>query len=413
MSFPRSAPALMLALALSPLPAFAQMNMPGMEMPDARPATPVKAPDPMPGMETAPAKPGWTVMSHGVLTLVADDQQGPRGDSKAFVEGMVMVMADRNLSDRDDLRIDAMLSPDAFTGRSGYPLLLQTGETADGVTTLIDRQHPHDLLMGLTARLTHRFNTGSAFVEAGYPGAFAFGPTAFMHRASGDNFPTAPISHHWLDSGHITMGEVTAGISRGPLTLEVSEFTGREPDENRFDLDPVHLDSTAVRVTWRVMPDLSAQTSWARQVSPEALEPGVNLIKHSLSVDYGHSFGAGTLNSTLAWGRKRVEHGTEKPSDAWLFENTWHFNGPWIALARYEHVYNDELAARAAWVSKAEAGIVRTFAIRKNISLGVGVVRQFNDVPGALKAAYGGHPNGTVAFIQLKFHGGGMGGMAM
>ena len=42
-----------------------------------------------------------------------------------------------------------MLSLDPLMGPAGYPLLLQTGETANGVTPLIDRQHPHDLFMEL------------------------------------------------------------------------------------------------------------------------------------------------------------------------------------------------------------------------------------------------------------------------
>jgi hypothetical protein len=35
------------------------------------------------------------------------------------------------------------------------------------------------------------------------------------------------------------------------------------------------------------------------------------------------------------------------------------------------------------------------------MKLGVGVVRQFNAGPDALKTVYGGHPDGTVAFLRL------------
>ena len=34
--------------------------------------------------------------------------------------------------------------------------------------------------------------------------AVAFGPPAFMHRMSSMDSPEAPISHHWLDSTHIS-----------------------------------------------------------------------------------------------------------------------------------------------------------------------------------------------------------------
>ena len=41
-----------------------------------------------------------------------------------------------------------------------------------------------------------------------------------MHRASAGDNPTAPLSHHTLDSTHIAFGVVTAAIDRGPWILE-------------------------------------------------------------------------------------------------------------------------------------------------------------------------------------------------
>jgi hypothetical protein len=397
MSRIKSATAAAALLALAALPVSAQTmdhDMSGMDMSH------------MDHMNMSAPDSGWQVMTHAALTFVADDQEGPRGGSKSFVEGMVMVMASRRLDDRTDLDLNLMLSPDAFMGKGGYPLLLQTGETADGAHHLVDAQHPHDLFMGATARLTHRFDGDTkAFLLVGWPGEFGFGPTAFMHRASGENFPTAPITHHWLDSGHITMGVVTAGVAKGPLRLEVTQFTGREPDQYRFNLDTPKLDSTAARLTWAINDNLSAQASWAHQVSPEQLAPDEDLQRRSVSLDYNHAFKAGTLYSTLAYGRKEIEHGSEKPADAWLFENTFKFNDKWIALGRHERVYNDELVHDSAyWVAKTEIGAIRTFDLGHDMTLGLGLVRQFNTVPDALKPVYGDHPNGTVGFIQFRLH---------
>ena len=382
----RTASALAVMTAFTAAPAFAQSgmsDMPGMEMPKNQ-------------IASSP----WQWHVHGRLSLIADSQSGPRGGDKTLFAGMIMAMANRDFGN-NRLDLQAMLSPDPFMGKAGYPLLLQSGETADGATHLVDRQHPHDMIMGLSAKLTHRFGDGSTvFGSVGYPGETPFGPTAFMHRASAEDFPTAPISHHWLDSGHITMGVVTGGFSKGPVTLEVAQFTGREPDQNRFDLDPVRLDSTAVRLWWQVTPDLKAQASWARQVSAEQLEPDVTLRKQSLSAEYGH----GPLTATLAWARKQAEHGIEKPADAVLAEAHWAITQKWSALGRFERVYNDELGPEPAWVSKAEIGGMRTFAIDDMTSVNVGLVRQFNAVPDVLKTAYGKHPDGTVAFVTLKFH---------
>ena len=90
----------------------------------------------------------WTLMAHGVLNLVYDHQRGRRGDDKAFASGMLMGMARRPIGD-GTLQFKAMVSPDPLMGKRGYPLLLGSGETANGRDRLIDRQHPHDLFMEL------------------------------------------------------------------------------------------------------------------------------------------------------------------------------------------------------------------------------------------------------------------------
>ncbi len=125
----------------------------------------------------------WMVMLHGLLNGVYDRQSGPRGDEKAFVSGMFMLMAQRPVGDAATLQLRAMVSPDPFMGPKGYPLLLATGETADGKTSLVDRQHPHDLFMELSASYRRELtSSNSAFIYAGLPGEPAFGPPAFMHR---------------------------------------------------------------------------------------------------------------------------------------------------------------------------------------------------------------------------------------
>src|SRR5262249_53058305 len=71
----------------------------------------------------------WMLMGHLMLNGIYDTQSGPRGDDKTFLAGMIMGMARRELSDSDLVSFRAMLSPEPFMGRRGYPLLLQTGET--------------------------------------------------------------------------------------------------------------------------------------------------------------------------------------------------------------------------------------------------------------------------------------------
>ena len=125
----------------------------------------------------------WSVMTHGSINLNYDRQPGPPGAEKTFVGGMLMTTAQRPLGD-GTLGVRAMLSPDPLMGETGYPLLLATGETADGVPHLVDRQHPHDLFMELAAtysrnitaelerlrlcRLSRRTRARSAGVHAPY-----------------------------------------------------------------------------------------------------------------------------------------------------------------------------------------------------------------------------------------------------
>src|SRR5436190_8122757 len=136
----------------------------------------------------------WMTMYHAMFNGVYNNQGGPRGDSKTFASGMVMGMA-QHQTESGTVGLRAMVSPDPFMGPSGYPNLLATGETADGRTHLIDRQHPHDLFMELAGTYSYQFaKTSSVYLYAGLPGETALGPTAFMHRTSGMDKTVAPIT---------------------------------------------------------------------------------------------------------------------------------------------------------------------------------------------------------------------------
>lgn len=184
----------------------------------------------------------WMLMGHGVLNLVFDHQSGRRGDDKLFASGMLMGMARRDVGN-GTLQFRAMISPDPLMGKRGYPLLLASGETANGTDRLINRQHPHELFLELSASLSQNIGkNGSIFVYAGLPGEPAFGPPAFMHREAIMDSPEAPISHHWLDFTHISFGAMTAGFVVGRAKLEVSWFNGREPDQHRWNVETGPLD---------------------------------------------------------------------------------------------------------------------------------------------------------------------------
>jgi len=343
----------------------------------------------------------WSFMVHGQLDLVHDWQEAPRGDSKTFFAGMLMGMARRPLGD-GTLQFKAMVSPDPLMGKQGYPLLLASGETANGEDPLIDRQHPHDFFMELSASISQRLSDKtSVFLYGGLPGEPAFGPPAFMHRQSISVSPEAPIAHHWLDSTHITFGVLTAGIVHDNLKAEISRFNGREPDEHRWNIETGPLDSTSVRLSWNPTANLSVQGSWAHLEEPEQLEPGVNQRRWSASGSYTRPMANGWWSTTLAWGRKHVE---DMDLDAFALESSLNWKN-WTLFGRGEQTENNELTGDhhdVFKVGKVSLGLVRDFRVAKNLKFGLGGLYAFNFVPSELEAAYGGDPQGAMAFARLK-----------
>jgi hypothetical protein len=352
----------------------------------------------------------WMLMAHGALSFVHDEQQGRRGGDATFASGMLMGMARRPLGD-GTLQFRAMVSPDPLMGARGYPLLLASGETANGVDHLVDRQHPHDFFMELSMSASRNFGThASAFVYGGLPGEPAFGPPAFMHREAIMDSPEAPISHHWLDSTHITMGVVTAGVVVGDARLELSRFNAREPDQYRWNIETGALDSTAVRASWNPSPTLALQASWGTFKDPEQLEPGVDQTRLSASALYARELVPGwKLAGTLAWGRKSLDHHDgHVADDAFAAEASLEHAG-WKWFGRGEATENRELVdtlddhGRAYRVGKLSLGVLRDFRFTEHVVVGAGGLLAVNFIPQALREDYGSsHPLGAMVFVRLK-----------
>ena len=214
----------------------------------------------------------------------------------------------------------------------------------------------------------------------------------------------APISHHWLDSTHISFGVVTAGVVVDRVKLEVSRFNGREPDQHRWNFETGPLDSTAIRVSWNPTRTLALQGSWGHFTDPEQLEPGVDQKRWSASALYAREVSPGwKLAGTLAWGRKSA-HGHN--DDALAGEASLKHAG-WTLFARGEMTENRELTdvedGPAYRVGKVSLGAVRDFVIAEHFSLGLGGLFAVNFVPDALAPSYGGHnPTGAMGFVRLK-----------
>ncbi|HSI16179.1 MAG TPA: hypothetical protein VK980_00305 [Sphingomonas sp.] len=347
----------------------------------------------------------WMMMVHGYAWGVYTDQGGPRGANEAYVQSMAMLSAARELGSGARLELRSMFSLEPLMGSRGYPNLFATGESADGVTPLIDRQHPHDLFMELSGRVDIDIAPDSSlFVYGGPVAEPALGPSAFMHRASAQYLPDSPITHHWFDSTHISFGVVTTGIATPHWQIEGSAFRGREPDQHRWDIETPKLDSWSVRATWTPSPAWAVQVSHGYIHSGEQLEPGVNEARTTASVQYA----TGGLSTTFGFSIKDKQPG--RTLTAWLAEANWDLDRHHTLFARAENVANDELFPNPAdplhdrkfRVSKLEGGYAYRLKVAGPVQAALGGSLGVYAIPAALDAAYGKFPVSFSLFAKLS-----------
>ncbi len=109
----------------------------------------------------------------------------------------------------------------------------------------------------------------------------------------------------------------------------------------------------------------------------------------------------GWWSTTLAWGRKRLEGDN---FDAFALESSLNWKA-WTLFGRGEITENNELTEdhhEAYRVGKVSLGLVRDFTVAEHLKFGLGGLYAFNFVPDALEDAYGGDPQGAMAFVRLK-----------
>jgi hypothetical protein len=290
-------------------------------------------------------------------------------------------------------------------------LLLQSGETFEG-EPLHDRQHPHDLFMELAARYRQPLSSSIGLELYAAPvGEPAIGPPAFPHRYTAMGDPLAPLGHHWFDSTHITFGVLTAGIFTNTFKLEGSWFNGREPDENRWDFDFRQPDSFAARLSVNPTRDLSAQVSWARLDSPEALEPDVSINRTTASAIWNRELDEpGTdIGVTAAVGQNNYSMG---PSTyASLVEATTMIKDTHTVFARAEALTKrgEDLALDPAMnddtfrIGAFSAGYIYDLHQIPSLVTGIGFVGTVDVVGSTLGSVYDTRtPWGGMVFIRLR-----------
>jgi hypothetical protein len=339
----------------------------------------------------------WSWSLSGVARLVYNHQGGPAGDEVIESTNWNMITVDRRMGPGTlSLMMMNSLEPETLP-EEGSPQLFQTGETFEGVP-LVNRQHPHDFFMNLSATFRLKMDGGAMWVVVAPVGEPALGPTVFMHRPSSGENPAAPLGHHWQDATHITYNVLTVGGKWRAVTLEGSVFHGEEPDEDRWDIDGGEIDSGSGRIRLELPRDWSAHASYGFLNEPEALEEG-DVNRTTVSLEYG-SKGNRSLAAMFLWGRNDEDsHGA---SDALLAEASWQGRLRDRFFSRIEYVEKDEFGLGD--VTAFTGGYLRDVLLWKGLNLGAGTDVTFYHYDEDLEPTYGSTPISTHLFLRLRWN---------
>jgi hypothetical protein len=254
-------------------------------------------------------------------------------------QNWLMTSLSKTLQRGSHLELLGMFSGEPFTLRDiGSPQAFQTGETFGGAP-LVDYQHPHDLIMNLGAEYAHAAGATTITIGAYAVGPAPLGPPVFVHRPSAIANPQSPLSHHYLDASHITPGVVRIAVEQSGFSVEAGAFHGREPDENRLDLDTARLDSFGARLAWADGP-WHLQISGADLKTPERKSP-YDATRITASATYFKGDEQRSIAWTAAFGQNREVFGH---LEAYLFEASKQA-GPHTFYTRAETVAKDILDA--------------------------------------------------------------------
>ena len=329
---------------------------------------------------------------------------GPRGRSSVTGPGVWMLMYDKALSPRNTLRVNVMGTAEQLTvGQPGTPQLFQTEN--------IDNMHPHDYLMAVEFRDVVKIGANDkqdlTFLFAPR-GAAAIGPVPFMHRASAEGNPDAPLGHGLQDGFHDVSTVIGAAYRYSGTTVEATAFSSHSIS---WPLPLHHVDSYGVRVVQHIDDHVLIGASYADVLTPD----DVGGTQHEKFVTSWlvttHKFHGATLKSSFIWGRVRAGH--DPSLNSFLAEAVYQRDMNKIyGRAEILQITPGQLdlvplngSINAKWVKALTLGYERTLLKKGPFALFAGGSFTKDFAPMEFRPDYGSGPRGAKLYFRIKIDG--------
>ena len=351
-------------------------------------------------------------MAHGTMPMpvltfslnqfaVYSTTSGPRGQSRVTGPGVGMLMYNQPLSPKNTLRVKIMGTAEQLTvGDKGTPQLFQTEN--------IDNMHPHDYLMALEFRDVIKLGAGDdqelTFLLAPR-GAAATGPVPFMHRASAEGNPDAPLGHNLQDGFHDVSTVLGIAYRNSGTTVEATGFSGHAISWPF----PLHkVDSYSVRVTQKIDDHVLIGASYADVLSPDDAGGAEHEKFVTGWLATTHTLDRATLKSSFIWGQVRVGH--DPALNSFLAEavyqrgmNKLYGRGEILQITPSQlDLVPPDGSTDAKWVKALTLGYERTLVEKGPFSLFFGGSFTRDFAPVEFRPDYGSAPRGAKLYFRIK-----------
>ena len=326
---------------------------------------------------------------------------GPRGRSRVTGPGVWMLMYNKALSPRNMLRVNVMGTAEQLTvGQKGTPQLFQTEN--------LDNMHPHDYLMAVEFRDVLKLGANDkqelTFLFAPR-GAAAIGPVPFMHRASAEGNPDAPLGHGLQDGFHDVSTVVGVAYRNSGTTVEATAFSGHAI---KWPLPLHHIDSYGVRVIQAIDDHVSIGGSYADVLSPDDAGGAVHEKFVTVWLATVHKLDGATLKTSVIWGRLRT--GQDAALNSFLAEAVYQRDiNKLYGRAETLQLKPDQLdlvpfngSTDAKWVKALTVGYERTLIEKGSFSLFAGGSFTRDFAPAEFRPDYGSGPQGAKLYFRIK-----------